>query len=468
MQKKSLIILALCANLPVFAQDPDSLTVSKGNASATLYGILDAGVARVSHTVSFDNYHPVSVNPTLTKPGNDSATGMFNGGISQTRIGLSGDLKLKNGWKAVFTLESAINIPNGNLSNAAESLALNKSNGPAMSADSAIAGQLFARNANFGLSSTTWGTLTIGRHTSLMLDYIPAFDALQGAQLFTPIGFSGVYGGGGATDSSRLDDCIKYRVKFSDVTLAGLYKFGGVAGSSTAKGATELAATYEHGGFAIMAAYQSITDATAVGNPAGTVATATPTAATAAGTAIYEPLGTITLTCEDTKATMVGLSYKVAGWGFYAGYQKLAYTNPSNPAVDAATTSLDGYAVGTQWNGTAIVQAVNVTPFTVNGAAMEKDLTVTWLGAKYAFTSDLTFAVSYYNVKQNDFSNGAATAADKAGSTHYTSALLDYNLSKAFDAYAGYMGVKGSGGMATSSYAYDTNATLGAGFRYKF
>ena len=466
MKTKSLILLALCANLPMLAQAPDALTLTKGDASVTLYGILDAGVAKVSHSVSYDPYHPVAINPTLTKPGSASATGMYNGGISQTRIGFKGGLGFSEGWKAVFNLESAINIPSGNLSNAAESLALNKGTGPGMSADSAVAGQLFGRNANFGLSSTTYGTLTLGRHTSLMLDYIPAFDALQGAQLFTPIGFSGIYGGGGATDASRLDSCLKYNGKFSGLSLSALYKFGGVAGSSSAKGATEVAAAYEVGGFTIMAAYQSVTDATAVGNPAGVVNT--PTAATANGTAVYQPMGTITLTCEDTKATMLALNYKTGIWGFFAGYQKLAYTNPSNPTVDAATTSLDGYGVGTMWENGATVQAVNVTPFTVGGAAMEKDLTVSWLGAKVALTPKTTFAVSYYNVAQNDFSNGTATAADQSGSTHYTSALLDYNLAKALDAYVGYMGVKGSGGMATSAWAYNTNATLGVGLRYKF
>jgi hypothetical protein len=340
-----------------------------------------------------------------------------------------------------------------------------------------------------------------------MLEAIPAFDALQGAQLFTPIGFSGVYGGGGATDSSRVDNSVKYRIKIGEVTLGGLYKFGGVAGYSSAKSATELLATWEHEGFGIMAGYQSITDATAVGNPAGSVAyqyltgstsaagvytsaAANITAVTAfgvngaAGTAVYQPIGTITLTCEDTKATMLAARYKIAGFLFTAGYQKLAYTNPSNPNADINITNLYGYAVGTAVynnpstnNVNTLTNAVNVRPFTIGGSDMEKDLTVYWVGAKYDVTKKFNVAVAYYHVGQNDFSNGTATAAniaagtgtagDVSGNTTYTSALLDYNYSKAFDTYLGYMTVKGSGGMV-AGYTADTNSVLGLGLRYKF
>ena len=471
MGKSSKILLALCAGLPVMAQAPDALTISSGASSLTLYGILDAGVAKVDHSLNFDAYHPVAVNPTLTKAGNTSATGIFNGGISQTRVGLKGALDLGNSLKGVFTLESAINIPNGNVSNATESLAMTRSTGPSMAADSAIAGQVFSRNANFGLSSDTFGTLTVGRHTSFMLDYIPAYDALQGAQMFTPIGFSGLYGGGGATDSSRLDSCLKYRVKVGDVTLGGLYKFGGVSGSSGARGATEFVVAYERGGFGLMAAYQSIKDATAVGDPSGTIngslLTAIPTPTPANGTVVYEPIGTITVTCEDTKGTMVALHYKVGDWLFTTGYQYLQYTNPSDPSTDAQLTSLYGSPIGTWIQGGAIVPAVNVTHFTVGGSPMEKDLTVGWLGVRYEFTSKLSLAASYYHVGQNDFSNGTATAADKSGTTKYSSVLLDYTFSKAFDAYIGYMGVKGSGGMV-AGYTYDDNSSLGVGLRYKF
>jgi len=475
MPRSSPLLLVLCASVPLLAQAP-GLTVASGDAGVTLYGILDAGVANVAHTLDFDANHPVTVNPTLTKAGNTSATGMFNGGIAQTRWGLKGYAGLTQGWRAVFTLEGAINVPTGVASNAAASEALNRASGPtgpSMAADSAIDGQLFSRNANFGLSHETWGTLTIGRHTALMLDAIPAFDALQGAQLFTPIGFSGLYGGGGATDASRVDSCVKYRVKAGDFTLAGLYKFGGVSGSSGAKGATELSATYEHGPFAIMVGYQALKDATAVGSPSGTINTtllgdtAAQLATVANGTAVYQPIGTVTVTCEDTKGTMAAARYKLGPVGFCAGYQYLQYTNPSNPATDSALTSLYSFPIATAVYGGKIASAVNVTPFTVGGAAMEKDLTVTWLGVNWAVTPAFTAAVSFYHVGQNDFSNGTTAAGDKSGTTTYVSALLDYTWTRAFDFYLGYMSVKGNGGMV-AGYTYDTNATLGLGARFKF
>ena len=459
MPRLALLTLVLCASLPMLAEAPNNLTLSRVDSSVSCYGILDAGLAEVAHSLNFSSYHPVTVNPTLVGAASKPAIGMFNGGISQTRIGVKGGLDIGNGWKGVFTLESAINIPNGNLSNAAESLAMNTASGPAMSADSAISGQLFARAANFGLSSETYGTVTLGRHTTLMLDDIPAFDALQGAQLFTPIGFSGLYGGGGATDASRLDSSIKYGVKAGEFTLGALYKVGGAAGATSANSAAEVAVSYRHGGFKAMADYQTVTDATAIANPSGVVSATS-----------NEPIGTIALTCEDTKATMLGLSYQYEHLSFYAGYQKLQYSNPSNPTQDAATTSLDGYVVGTTTTGGVTAPAVNVTPFKMsNGVVTEKDLTVTWLGAKYELSPKLSLAVSSYNVSQNDFSAGTSKATAKAGSTSYASALLDYVLARNFDAYVGYMGVKARGGMAPGDdYVFSTNSTFGVGLRYQF
>ena len=361
-----------------------------------------------------------------------------------------------------------------------------------VSADTSLQNQLFGRAAYVGLASDTFGTLTIGRHTSLMLDAIPAYDALQGAQMFTPIGFSGSYGGGGATDNSRVDSSLKYKLKVSDFTFGLVYKFGGVSGNNSAKNVTEFNAQWEMGGFGIMAAYQSTKDMTSVGNPAGTInasafstagvpvtvggvttveTLATYIASLANHTAVYEPLGTVTVTAEDTKATMVTARYKVGSFLFTAGYEKEAYTNPSNPTYDATLTSVYNIPVGlwtSNLSGTMVVApAVNVTPFTVGGVAMEKDLTVFWGGVKYDVTKNFNVAVSYYHVAQNDFSNGTGTAADLSGNTKYMSALLDYNVSKAFDVYLGYMNTKGDGGMV-AGYTFDNNTITGLGLRYKF
>jgi predicted porin len=378
---------------------------------------------------------------------------MFNGGLSQSRIGVKGSTDLADDWKALFTLESAINIPNGNVSNAAIGNAQSKtvSNtiannvGMYMTADSAISGQLFNRGAYFGVSHPTYGTFTIGRQQSLMLDAIPGYDALGGAQLFTPIGFSGTYGGGGATDNSRVDNTLKYRLKAGDFSLALLHKIGGVSGSSTAKGSDQISLAYEHGAFGLLAAYQTYKDAFSMGTPAATAA---------------QPLGTIVLTAFDTKSAWLGARYKAGPVLITAGYQKMAFTNPSDPIEAAGTTSYYGQ----------VVSAVNVTPYTLNGAGQETDQNIWWLGAAWEVTPAFTVAASYYDLKQDDWSQGSTLAADagkKSGTQKYTSLLLDYKFTRAFDVYLACMSSKYADALAVG-YVNPTNLVTGLGMRYKF
>lgn len=446
MTKSSLLLLALCAGAPLLAQTPGGLTISKGDSSITLYGILDVGVASVAHAQSFDPYHSLGANPTVSKFGDKSATGMIDGGISPSRIGLKGSTDLGNGWKGIFALEGAINVRSGNTVNAALGVAQNTASGSLESASSAVSGQLFARGAFAGISNKDFGTLTFGRHTALFLDTIGGYDALQGSQLFTPIGYSGSYGGGGATENSRVDDSVKYKGQWSAFSLGLLHKFGGVAGSSSARSTDQVSLAYEPGPFGVTVAYQTYKDAMAVGNPNGT----------------SQPLGTVVATAFDTKAVMLAARYKIDALVFKGGYEQMKFSNPSDPLDDASATSLFGQ----------VVSGVNVTPYTVAGQSVEKKLDVYWLGAAYDVTEKFNVGVSYYHVKQNDWSLGTTpTGSPKnSGNAKYASLLLDYHFSKAFDTYLGYMGVSTDGGMGSTQigYLHDSNSTVGVGLRYQF
>ncbi len=447
MTKTSLLLLALAAGVPLAAQAaPGGLTISKGDSSITLYGILDVGVANVAHAQSFDPYHSLGANPTVSKFGDKSATGMIDGGISPSRFGLKGSTNLGNGWKGIFTLEGAINLRSGDTVNAALGVAQNTASGNMQSASSAVSGQLFARGAFAGISNKDFGTLTFGRHTALFLDTIGGYDALQGSQLFTPLGYSGSYGGGGATENSRVDDSMKYKGQWNAFSLGLLHKFGGVAGSSSARSTDQVSLAYEPGAFGVTLAYQTYKDAMALGNPNGTT----------------QPLGTVVATAFDTKSVMLAARYKVDALAFKGGYEQMKYSNPSNPLDDASATSLFGL----------VVSSVNVTPFTVAGQSVEKKLDVYWLGAAYDVTEKFNVGVGYYHVKQNDWSLGTTpTGSPKnSGNAKYTSLLLDYHFSKTFDAYLGYMGVSTDGGMGSTQigYLHDSNTTTGLGLRYQF
>ena len=472
MKRIHCLSFALVGGLPLLAQT-SGLTLAKGDSSVTLYGVLDVGLARVQHAQDFSSELTTGVVPFINKNAPNSATsGVVNGAATLSHWGVRGQLALTGGWKAVFNLSGAINLPNGTI--ASGSLQYNKATGPQSSSDNSLAGSsLFGRGASVGLSHDTYGTLTLGRHTSLMFDAIPAWDALQAAPMFTPIGFAGSYGGGGATDNARVDSSVKYRCKLGKFTVDGLHKFGAVSGSSTARTVTEFMLGYEAGGFGTFVAYQRAIDMTSLANPAGTVngailsASAATLATTANGTVAYEPIGTLTATFFNTQATMAGVRYQTGKLLVCAAVEKEAFTNPSNPAHDANYTSIYSVPIGTWVWGGSIIPAINVSPYTIGGRGAEKDLTVYWGGARWQFTPKFFAAVGYYHVKQNDFSNGTTIAADKEGTQTYTSMMVDYAWTKAFDCYLGYMGSTGTGGMV-ASYLNTSNASMGVGMRYKF
>jgi predicted porin len=102
-----------------------------------------------------------------------------------------------------------------------------------------------------------------------------------------------------------------------------------------------------------------------------------------------------------------------------------------------------------------------------NGVATKKTLNVYWFTAGYDLTKDLNIAAGYYHVAQNDFSAGAATAANKSGTGTFGSLLVDYRISKPFDVYAGYMGSQYKDGMA-AGYGLASNKIVALGARYAF
>jgi general bacterial porin, GBP family len=426
----SLAPLALCACVGnAFADD----------SSITLYGILDEAVANVAHALNFDPDHPVANNPTVTH-GVDSATGILNGGMSATRWGVRGQEDLGDGYKAVFLLEEGFNLGSGNVSNAAEGLATNSgTTGPNMSADSAISGQFFNRGAYVGLGSSTLGTITFGRQQSFFLDNIVIFDPILGSQAFSPMGFSGTYGGGGDTDDSRVDNAVKYKVTFGDVTVGALYKFGGVAGASSAQGAFEFNGVYASGPFAAQLGYQKFDDAFALSNASGT--------------------GTIKATAADTTAYMGAVKATLGQTTLRVGYEREEFTNPSNPTQDQAVTSIFGYALA--------------APASVTAYNTQKSLDVYFGGIQQDISPAWSVLTGYWHVAQNEYDCPTSAASGCSGSLNYGSLVFDYHFSKRTDTYFGAMFSLVSGGPANAVLnktgpSENTNRIVAWGWRHMF
>jgi predicted porin len=436
MNRHALSILALCAGLPALAQAPASpLTFSTDSASVTLYGLVDYGVGYMPHSLNWEATLPPST-AGLALTGKKPVTGMFAGGLSGSRWGIRASANLGGGWQALVHLESSLVATSGVMGNSAIALVGNTSTGPNWAGDSAVNNQLFARACYGGISSERFGTLTFGRNISLMLENAVAYDPLVAAQLFSPLGFSGTYGGGGSTENSRVDNSLKYKVKVGDVNFGGVYKFGNVAGAQSAQSAIQANLGYEKGPFGIQASYQTFKDAFGMSNAS---------AAT---------LGKVPLTAYDTSSWMVCAKYALGPVTLKAGHQFIEYTNPSNPVEDSALTSIFG----------VLISSVNVHKFDTGA----KNLHMTWFGGAWDVTKKLVIYAGHYHVSQNDFSAGTATASAKSGTSKYDSLVVDYKITKRFDVYAGYMGNASTGGMAIGAPFFSTNSLLGAGFRFSF
>lgn len=434
---KRLTALALCA-LPALAQAPATpLSVTTDTLSATLYGVLDCGVGYMPHSLNWDTTLPPTTAPAALT-GRKAVLGLFAGGISQSRWGIRASADLGGGWRAIAHLEACLVGTSGVVGNSALGLATNTAVGSNWAGDSAVNNQLFSRACYGGVSSERYGTLTFGRNISLMMENAVAYDPLGAAQLFSPLGFSGTYGGGGATENSRVDTSLKYKVKVGAFNAGALYKFGNVAGAPGAQSGIQANVGYERGPLGLQLSYQGYQDAFALGNPNGTT----------------QPLGTVAVTAFDTSSWMANLKYGLGKVTLKAGYQFLKYTNPSHPAEDQALDSL--FSV-------VIAKPVNVTKYSTGA----KKLDVTWLGGAWELTPKLVLQVAYYHVGQNDYSAGNAVASAKRGTSRYASVLLDYRITKRFDVYAGHMGNEADGGLAIPGY-FTTNALSGMGFRFSF
>lgn len=439
MQKK-IIALAVAAafSAPAFASD---LTVNSGSTSVSLYGVLDLGVAQMTNAGDFSPQFVTGANPTGSNSKMGTVRGMMNGGESQSRWGIKGSEDLGDGNSAIFQLESAFSLGTGAISTSGLGSGSGVGIGAnrTMVADTALNGQLFNRMALVGLSNADLGTVTFGRQYSLQLDIIGSvgggYDPVN-AQMFSPINFSGSYGGGGFTDNSRVDNAIKYAKKFGNFNVNVLYGMGGMANATSARSNFQANAGYEADTFGVQAAVQYANDSTSISS---------------AGTALSNTVFTTTPNTVGVQFANL-TSYMLAGryqviepLTLKAGYERMQISAPSNYGADQGLTSIYGYTVG----GTAAF-----------GTA-QKNINVYWLGANYQLTNATKLSVGYYDAKTPAF--GTTLDADDK----YYSAMVEYNLSKKTNLYAAAMADKKSGSIVATN-APATFNTYGAGVRVKF
>lgn len=441
MQKK-IIALAIAASIsaPAFAD----------NANMSVYGVLDMAVGSVQHSLPVSSTFPGSVNPVsaVKKSTNlGPVTGMFNGGISDSRLGFKGTEDLGNGLSAFFVIEAGFNLPTGQANNAAAALA-NGAN--EASANSSLSGQFFNRQANAGIADESWGSVAFGMNYNPIYDVFVEYDPVKFAGLFSPLGFSGTLGGGGdISEDTRVANSIKYKNKFGPINVSALYKVSGSASNGNG-GAAAIDVGYEAGDFGIQAVYEQFVDA--VKTAAGATNTTLGLAAT----------GTLKATNYNSSAYLLAAKYKLGDATLKAGYEHLVLSAASDN-ITSPTTMMFGY-----------VAAVT------NATGVDLPTDVTYVGGDYNLTATTNVSLGYYNVHN---SAAAATTTSVASTTtvagttansqlasdsNYVSLLVDYNFSKRTDGYVGAMFSTFTGdAYAGTNAAYD-NSIVAVGMRHKF
>ncbi|AOJ95361.1 porin [Burkholderia multivorans] len=186
-------------------------------SSVVLYGSLDAGVAYVNNV------------------GGHAKWAMIQGNTQPDRWGLKGKEDLGGGLSAIFQLENGFYTNNGQF---------------------ATANTIWNRAAYVGLSSERLGTLTLGRQTPLMFDYL---DPLSTAYLamswfaFHPGNIDGL----AATGNVPYNNAIKYRSpSFAGFSAAATLALGNTTNFSTGK-SVGVALNYANGPFKAAAVYSS-------------------------------------------------------------------------------------------------------------------------------------------------------------------------------------------------------------------
>ena len=262
--------------------------------------------------------------------------------------------------------------------------------------DSSRAGQWYNGQGYVGVSSPTYGTLTVLRQNALTRDAAYDYDPLGGSYAFSPIG-TGITCGGGNTENCRHSTSLKYRLDLDHLRVAALWQFGGYAQNNASNGAYQFQVgadipTSGRGVLSFDAIYSYVRDSVSLSLGPGTT--------DANGVPIPPFLPQVlTATISDNAAVMLLAKYTTGPLKLYAGYEQIRYMAPSDPQTAFTDIAGDFLCQGCEaFNNTTISN----TAFGVNGLG-NKTFQVMWTGVKYAVTDELDVIAAYYHYIQHSF-----------------------------------------------------------------
>src|ERR1700728_2657552 len=309
---------AMAADLPYKAAvkakpaDNDDICI-KG---ICVYGNIDMGLSYISHGAPLNSLGNPPLDYLVSKNSNGAYFGAGPNQMSSSYIGLRGKQEIADNLYAVFNLQTIFDPSTGNTANGIGGIVQNNGLTGNLGAqnsfqDSSKAGQLVHQSAYFGLSSPTYGTLTIGRQSTLSSDLVTNYDALGGANVWSLLTFQGANGGGGDTEDRVFDNSYEYRVNVGPVHLAGIAQLRSGGNSSTGN-AFEGDVGFDYMGFSLDFLGGHIVDAVS--------ASALSQAQLAASVnTVSNGNGIIAGTVSDNTVFQVGAKYVIGPWKLYAG-----------------------------------------------------------------------------------------------------------------------------------------------------
>jgi predicted porin len=456
-----------CANLWDFIATNCQLTWQ----GITVYGTLDMGGGWQSTGAPFDPRSAAGASYRIRKMNRSPLWGLAPNALSQSTIGIKGTEPIGGSFSFVFAVDAGFDPYSFRLSNGPGSAAANAGiplNQQTAWVDSSRAGQWYNGQGYLGVSSPTYGTLTVFRQNALTQDGVVDYDPMGNSAAFSPI--QGMTGGVGNSEDTRYSTSLKYRVNLGHFRAAALWQFGGYAQNNAANGAYQFQAgadipTSGKGVLSVDAIYGYVRDAVSISLGPGSNDTN--------GVPIPPFLPqTLRARISDNSSIMLLAKYAIGPLKLYGGYERIRFTAPSDPQT--AFTNIAGTFL---CEGCATINNtdINNTAFGIDGLG-NRIRQVVWTGVKYAVTDQVDAMAAYYHFAQNSyFGTAAGGPAPCSGSEHSQcagtfdaiSGVVDWRFAPKWDVYLGIMSTQVNGGLA-NGYLQRNNIATTAGLRFRF